>query len=474
MKLQFVDPITLRRTLIRKSFWRPVSSFAMLSALALLASTRAVAGADGGLPGGNTAEGDNALNTLTSGTGNTAMGDSALMSNTTGNSNTAIGDSALFSNITGESNTATGISALSSNNGNNNTADGAGALLNNSRGSNNTASGCEALYKNQIGSNNTGAGFQALQQNLTGNQNTAVGYEALQKNTDNANTAVGYIALQNNTTGSQNTATGDDTLHRNTTGADNTATGFAALQDNSSGSFNTAVGVRALFNNNGSSNIAMGASAGINLSTGSNNIDIGNLGVAGDSGTTRIGTTFNPSTGDGQNRAFIAGIYNVNESGTIKPVYINSNGQLGTQPPASSARFKDQIKPMGKTSEAILGLEPVSFHYKSDGAEIPQFGLIAEEVAKVNPDLVLRDDNGQIYTVRYDAVNAMMLNEFLKEHRKATAEQCKVEEQARAIQELTGLVRNQQKQIEKLTAGLQRVSVEVELAKQKPKAVANH
>src|SRR5205823_3677490 len=159
------------------------------------------------------------------------------------------------------------------------------------------------------------------------------------------------------------------------------------------------------------------------------NIDIGNLGVAGDSGTTRIGTTFNaitgagieggagttrigttfnPSTGDGQNRAFIAGIYNVNESGTIKPVYINSNGQLGTQPPASSARFKDQIKPMGKTSEAILGLEPVSFHYKSDSAGIPQFGLIAEEVAKVNPDLVLRDDNGQIYTVRYDAVNAMM------------------------------------------------------------------
>jgi len=455
MKFQFVDPITLRRTLIRRSLWRPVSSLATLSAVVLLASTRAVAGADGGLPGGNTAEGDNALNSLTSGAGNTAMGDSALFSNTIGGANTAMGDSALFSNTTGNSNTATGISALSTNNGNNNTADGAGALLSNSRGSNNTASGCEALYKNQIGSNNTAAGFQALQENVTGNQNTAVGYLALQKNTDNSNTAVGYIALQNNTTGSQNTATGDDTLHRNTTGADNTATGFAALQDNSSGNFNTAVGVRALFNNNGSSNIAMGASAGINLSTGSNNIDIGNLGFAGDSDTTRIGTPFNPSTGNGQNRAFIAGIYNVNEGGTIKPVYINSNGQLGIQPPASSARFKDQIKPMDKTSEAILGLKPVTFRYKSDSAGTPQFGLIAEEVAKADPNLVVRDDSGEIYTVRYDAVNAMLLNEFLKAHRRLEEQDYKLKAQAAAIS-------LQRQQIETLAASLEKVRDQVQ------------
>ena len=158
----------------------------------------------------------------------------------------------------------------------------------------------------------------------------------------------------------------------------------------------------------------MGFSAGGNLTTGSNNIDIGNLGVAGEANKIRIGKQGT------QNGTFVAGIYNIAEpvASGIKPVYINSNGQLGTAPPASSQRFKEHIAPMGKTSEAILGFKPVRFNYKSDKENTPQFGLLAEEVAKVDPDLVVRDDNGEIYTVRYDAVNAMLLNEFLKEHRK--------------------------------------------------------
>jgi Chaperone of endosialidase len=148
------------------------------------------------------------------------------------------------------------------------------------------------------------------------------------------------------------------------------------------------------------------------------------------------------------------------------PVYINSNGQLGTQPPASSRRFKEAIKPMDKSSEAILGLKPVTFHYKSDAQNTPQFGLIAEEVAKVNPDLVVRDDNGEIYTVRYEAVNAMLLNEFLKEHQRAVADHRKVEEQG-------ALIARQQKQIEALTATVQKVSDQIALSKPAPQLVAN-
>ena len=182
----------------------------------------------------------------------------------------------------------------------------------------------------------------------------------------------------------------------------------------------------------------MGSNAGINLTTGSNNIDIGAPGAAGESKKIRLGKQGT------QTATFIAGIYNVNEGGTIKPLYINSNGQLGTQAPASARRFKKEIKPMDQTSEAILALKPVTFHYKSDSQGTPQFGLIAEEVAKVNPDLVERDDDGEIYTVRYDAVNAMLLNEFIKEHRK---------------------VEDLEKQIAALTAGLQRVNARHESCK---------
>jgi hypothetical protein len=225
---------------------------------------------------------------------------------------------------------------------------------------------------------------------------------------------------------------------------------------NTTGNGNTAEGAGALFKNTGSFNVAFGFNAGANLTAGNNNIDIGNLGVAGESNTTRIGTV-------GKSTAtFITGIRgtataNVN----AVPVVIDSAGQLGTV--SSSRRFKDEIKPMDNVSDAILGLKPVTFHYKTDKQNTPQFGLIAEEVAKANPDLVVRDDNGEIYTVRYEAVNAMLLNEFLKEHRR-------VEEQ-RAYFELK--LAQQQKQIEALTATIQKVSDQVALSKPAPQLVVN-
>ncbi len=197
----------------------------------------------------------------------------------------------------------------------------------------------------------------------------------------------------------------------NSTGRYNTASGVDALYSNTTGNYNTAIGDGALGGNTtGSENIAVGDTAGNILTTGSNNIDIGNQGVAGESNTIRIGTT---ST---QTAAYMAGIWGGNPGGGLSPVYVNASGQLGAQ--ASSRRFKKDIADMDTASEALLSLKPVTFHYKSDTEGTPQFGLIAEEVAKVCPDLVLHDKNGEIYTVCYDAVNAMLLNEFLKEHRQ--------------------------------------------------------
>ena len=261
----------------------------------------------------------------------------------------------------------------------------------------------------------------------------------------NGNTAEGDGALSSVTTGFSNTANGFSALFSNTTGVENTANGFEALYSNTTGSDNTANGVDALFfNTTGSSNIALGVSAGQNLTTGNNNIDIGNPGVAAEANTIRIGTVGT------QTKTFIAGISGAGVTGVA--VKVNAAGQLGTAP--SSERFKDAIKPMDKASEAVLALKPVTFHYKKelDPDGTPQFGLIAEEVAKVNPDLVARDDQGKIYTVRYDAVNAMLLNEFLKEHSK--------------VEEL-------KKQVERLTAGLQKVSNELELRKPAPQTVLN-
>jgi hypothetical protein len=316
----------------------------------------------------------------------------------------------------------------------------------------NTALGDGALVNN-TGFYDTAIGFTALQFNTTGSYNTATGASALVNNTTGSyNTAIGDSALNFNTTASNNTANGVSALLRNTAGSNNTATGVQALEFNRNGSGNTANGVSALqFNTHGNNNIAVGYQAGLSLTTGSNNIDIGNIGVAAETNTIRIGTVGT------QANTFIVGISGATVP-TGVPVIVDANGHLGTT--TSSARFKEAIKPMDKASEAILGLKPVTFRYKPelDPNGIPQFGLVAEQVEEVNPDLVARDNDGKPYTVRYDAVNAMLLNEFLKEHRKvaeqeATIRQLKAELQATATR--------QQKQIETLTAGLHRVTAQL-------------
>jgi hypothetical protein len=265
--------------------------------------------------------------------------------------------------------------------GNGNTAGGSGALANITSGIDNTANGAQALFFDTAGSFNTGTGFSTLANTNGGNYNTATGNQALSVNTN----------------GTGNTADGTNALWMNTTGNYNTALGYYA---------------------------------GSNLSTGSYNIDIGNNGVAGESGTIRIGTTGN------QTATFIAGINGTPVSGVA--VVVDANGQLGTA--ASSERFKNQIKPMNKASEAIFDLKPVTFRYKHelDAKQLPQFGLVAEEVEKVDPDLVAHDATGEVYTVRYEAVNAMLLNEFLKEHRR-------VEELEAAVKQLQSVVAKQQK-----------------------------
>jgi len=279
--------------------------------------------------------------------------------------------------------------------------------------------------------------------------------------------ANGSQALYSNTSGEANTANGFEALYYNTSGFENTANGVYALYNNTTAHDNTADGYEALLaNTTGSNNIALGVSAGSLLTTGNYNIDIGAFvsGGAGEAGTIRIGNS-------NQSATFIAGIYGVNESGIPLAVYINSNGQLGTL--SSSRRFKKEIKPMDQTSQAILGLQPVTFQYKSDPSGTAQFGLLAEEVEKVNPDLVTRDAKGEVYTVRYEAVNAMLLNEFLKEHRK-------VQEQETAITQLKSTVAQQQKRMEVLTAQLheqasqiQKVSAQLELTKPATKTVVN-
>ena len=267
----------------------------------------------------------------------------------------------------------------------------------------------------------------------------------------NGNTAEGTQALFSNTTGNANTAIGVGALYKNTTGVSNTATGMAALGSNTSGFSNTAIGARALLNATGDYNVALGDSAGESLTTGNNNIDIGHnvLGVKGESNTVRIGNTDITAT-------FIGGISGQTVAGGAA-VFVDSNGKLGTM--TASTRFSDEIKPMDKASEAILTLKPVTFRYKQeiDSKSIRQFGLIADEVEKVNPDLIVRDKEGKPYNVRYDQVNAMLLNEFLKEHAK--------------VEKLEASVARQQKQIETLTAGLQKASAQLEASKPTPQTV---
>jgi hypothetical protein len=353
-----------------------------LVCFALLPKVQAVSPPpDGGYPGGNTAEGQNALLSLSGGTYNTAIGAFSNLSLTTGNFNTGVGAGTLLSNSGG-----------AFQQGSQNTATGAGALLSNTTGPFNTANGAFALFSNAVGPDNTATGAQTLFNNTTGGFNTANGAFAMPSNaTGNDNTAIGFLALANNTTGS--------------------------------------------------GNIALGINAGFGVTTVDNAICIGHNGQ-------NVG-----------NSCYIGQIFNATSSGGIA-VFINSDGKLGTN--TSSRRFKEEIKVMDKTSEALFALKPVTFRYKKeiDPAGTSQFGLVAEEVEKVNPDLVVRDKEGKPYSVRYDQVNAMLLNEFLKAHRR-------MEEQDKRIEELTAQLKQQAAQIQK-------VSTQLEANKPTPQVVANN
>jgi len=418
---------------------------------------------DGGYPGGNTAEGQNALFDLTTGGFNTAVGFLSLRSDTTGAFNTAVGAGTLLAN-TGDQNTATGAGALLSNTtgagntangaftlfsnteGRSNTATGEGALSNNTTGNTNTATGEGALNNNTIGGGNTAVGESALRSNTTGNGNTANGAAALNSNTTgNANTATGDSALSGNTEGNSNTATGVGALSSNSTGNDNTANGQLALSSNTTGLNNTACGQGALSaNTTGSGNIALGIGAGFNVTTASNVICIG---------------------ADGQNvsnSCYIGNIFGTTSSGGAA-VLVNSDGRLGTM--TSSRRFKEEIKPMEGASEALFALKPVAFRYKKDidPAGTPQLGLVAEDVDKVNPNLIVRDKEGKPYSVRYDQVNAMLLNEFLKEHRKVQELEARLAQQER----------NFSARLNEEDAKIQKVSDSIQLSKATPQTADN-
>jgi hypothetical protein len=404
---------------------------------------------DGGYPGMNTAEGDNALLSLTTGVNNTAIGWSSLKSITISMNNTAVGAGSLLHN------TANG-----------NTATGSGALLNNISGYQNTADGAFALNHNN-GFENTATGYQALYTNTQGDSNTATGYHALYSNTTGAdNNAFGAFALFSMDAGDFNNAHGREALTANIDGQENEAFGDESLASSVHDSGNTAVGDSSLFSlNGGDRNTALGISAGEFIVDGSDNVCLG-----GEAGQEIVHASRVICIGahglDVSDTTWINNVYDVTtQSGITAPVIVSADGQLGTV--ASSERFKKDIATMGKASDSILALNPVTFHYKSDKTNTPQFGLIAEDVEKVDPDLVMRDKEGKPYSVRYDQVNAMLLNEFLKEHKAFVQEQRKVQEQGTVIA-------RQQKQIESLAAGLQKVSAQLEMANPAPQTVLNN
>jgi hypothetical protein len=345
---------------------------------------------------------------------------------------------------------------------------GAAALLLNTSGTGNVAVGTDALVFNDSGSYNTAVGTFALFNTTTAPDNTAIGDRTLFNNTTgDQNTAVGTSAfgggpaLFSNTTGRFNTAVGGAALSSNTEGGDNTGIGAGALNDNVVGNENTAVGINALLNNTGDNNVALGSNAGNQATTGSDNVYIG-YNIQGSAGES--------------NACYIKSIFGQTATGG-SAVFIDANSKLGTV--TSSKRFKEEIKPMDKASDALLRLKPVTFRYKKeiDPAGTPQLGLVAEDVEKVNPALVVRDKEGKPYSVRYDQVNAMLLNEFLKAHSK-------MEQQEATIAELRSTVAQQQnsfqsklaeqeKQIEALASGLQKVSAQVQMGKQASKLVTS-
>jgi trimeric autotransporter adhesin len=431
----------------------------------------------------NTALGSSALLSDTTGFSNTAIGTSALSSNTTGSSNVAIGPSALSGNIVGSLNVAIGDSALRVNTGSSNVAIGPFALQNNTSGGSNLALGEGAGQNLTTGISNIDIGNHGV----AGESDTIrIGTSPLQSRAFIAGVrgvttgvadgqgvlidsngqlgTIGNVSFSNNLaipatasggtagvinlggirfvhgfganntfvgpnagnftmTGAQNTAGGAVALQNNTTGSDNTATGFTALQINTTGNDNTANGFEALVNNTtGSNNIAIGSFAGFNLTTGSNNIDVGNQGVTAEANTIRIGTSGT------QTRAFIAGISGVTTGGAAVAVLVDANGQLGTA--SSSRRYKFDISDMGESTASLMRLRPVTFRYLAHGDGAPlQYGLIAEEVAEVNPELVTRDKDGQPETVMYQFLAPMLLNEVQKQQRLILDQQTILDDQ---------------------------------------------
>jgi hypothetical protein len=371
---------------------------------------------DGGYPNQNTAEGEDALFSLTTGAANTALGHHALHDITDSSENTAIGSNALAVSTAGP-----------------NTAVGGYALNFNTTGFDNTAVGDYSQYSTTTGHDNTSIGYKALEGNTTQNFNTAVGAYAQTQGNGSDNVAIGLSALING--GNQSVAIGENAL-------------------NSYGNQNVAIGYQAFLSVGGNGNIGIGYEVGSQLNSQSpqNLIYIGTRGVSGESSAIRIGD------GGVHTSAFIAGISGVTVPDGVD-VVINSSGQLGTL--TSSVRYKEAIRPMADTSKVVLGLRPVSFSYKGtlDPAESPQFGLVAEEVGKVDPDLVVRDNSGWPYSVRYQAVNAMLLNEFLKEHREL--------EQRRAI------IKSQQEKIEQLEATVGRLESSLNQQRDQLQRLAN-
>jgi hypothetical protein len=424
--------------------------------------------------GQNTAVGQDALFSVTTGVWNVGVGVDALRNTTEGNQNTGIGYQTLFSNTTGDHHTGIGSQAL----------------FNNTTGNDNVGVGFRTLFTNTSGNRNTGMGYRTLAFNDTGNDNTAVGWNALYNNRSGAgeNTAVGAQALRGNLSSEFNLAAGNGALRSfNGTGINdgaNTALGSIALEVLTSGQENVAVGRRALeFLTSGERNVGVGWRSGDGLTTGSGNTFIGD----------RAGTNEGPDVdnviclgtrgdtqGPGQttpDRCYIGNIVGVSTGGPSPSVnvIIDQDGQLGTV--ASSRRFKKDIKPMEQASEDILKLKPVTFHYKNRDVkndQTPEFGLIAEDVEQVNRDLVVYGKDGKLWSVRYDAVNAMLLNEFLKEHKK-------VEKQQASIADLKSTVALQRKEMQVLTAQLkeqaaqiQKVSAQLQTHKPAPQTVATN
>jgi hypothetical protein len=375
-----------------------------------------------------------------------------------GGANTADGGHALQNRSTGEFNTAFGTNALNSlTTGFNNAAQGNSALFSLTTGGGNVAIGSVAQRFNQDGNHNTAIGNNALNANLHGNQNTAIGYSALRVNTSNDNTAVGWGALGSHTSGTENVAVGKEAL---------------ANLSVSGSEFNTAVGTQALVNQtSGDNNVALGEEAGVNVSSGGSNVFLGaHTGASVFNGTGIVCIGYLQNSDNISDRTFIKNIGSFAQptGGVIDFVTVNTtNNKMGHT--ASSRRYKEDIKPMDNSSELIYQLKPMTFRFKKN-AENPNpvldYGLIAEDVAEVDPALAIRNGEGQIESVRYLAIQNMLLNEFLKEHKKVQELEATVAQQKKDMGVFAAALKEQAAQIQK-------VSAQVEVNKAAPRTVAN-